>query len=81
MVNSYICLSGCHIYNMEKNIFTIVRIVLFAVMVAALVVFLVMKLQSGVDTAADTLITGLFGILILWGLVRLYVLIKGICRK
>lgn len=66
---------------MEKNIFTIVRIVLFAVMVAALVVFLVMKLQSGVDTATDTLIAGLFGILILWGLVRLYVLVKEIRRK
>lgn len=66
---------------MEKNIFTIVRIVLFAVMVAALVVFLVMKLQSGVGTATDTLIAGLFGILILWGLVRLYVLVKEIRRK
>lgn len=66
---------------MEKNIFTIVRIVLFAVMVAALVVFLVMKLRSGVETSTDTLITGLFGILILWGLVRLYALVQGLRRK
>ena len=63
---------------MNNKIFKITYAAIIAIILIALVVFMIMQICSGVKGGIATLYTAMYGLLILWAAVRLYSLIKEI---
>ena len=62
----------------NKKIFKITYAAIIAIILIALVVFMVLQISSGVKGNIATLYTAMYGLLIIWAAVRLYSLIKEI---
>ncbi|MBO5709845.1 MAG: hypothetical protein J6S01_10935 [Bacteroidales bacterium] len=63
---------------MNNKIFKITYAAIIAIILVALVVFLIMQICSGVEGNIATLYTAMYVLLIIWAAIRLFSLIKEI---
>lgn len=63
---------------MNNKIFKITYAAIIAIILVALVVFMIMQITSGVKGNIATLYAAMYALLIIWASVRLYSLIKEI---
>jgi hypothetical protein len=63
---------------MNNKIFKITYAAIIAIILIALVVFLIMQICSGVEGNIATLYTAMYVLLIIWAAIRLFSLIKEI---
>lgn len=61
---------------MNNKIFKITYAAIIAIILVALVVFLIMQICSGVEGNIATLYTAMYVLLIIWAAIRLFSLIK-----
>lgn len=65
---------------MNSRILSIVRLVLFSVIVISLIVLLVLKLKAGLETMTEKLFIGIFILMIIWGSVRIVASVRDLIK-
>lgn len=64
--------------NMSKKIFTICYAVLMALIIVALVVFMIIHIKAGVVGANAKLLLGAYVLMLIWASFRLYTIVKSL---
>lgn len=65
---------------MNSRILSIVRLVLFSVIVISLIVLLVLNLKAGLETTTEKLFIAIFIMMIIWGSVRIVVSVRDLIK-
>ncbi len=65
---------------MNNKILSIVRLVLFSVIVIALAVLLVLNLKAGLETMTEKLFIAIFALMLIWGSIRIVFIIRDLIK-
>ncbi len=65
---------------MNNKILSIVRLVLFSVIVIALAVLLVLNLKAGLETMTEKLFIAIFALMLIWGSIRIVSIIRDLIK-
>ena len=65
---------------MNNKILSIVRLVLFSVIVIALAVLLVLNLKAGFETMTEKLFIAIFALMLIWGSIRIVFIIRDLIK-
>ncbi len=65
---------------MNNKILSIVRLVLFSVIVIALAILLVLNLKAGLETMTEKLFIAIFALMLIWGSIRIVSIIRDLIK-
>lgn len=79
--NVYLYDSNQNLTVMEKKIAKIIRLVIMAIALVALMVFLIIHIRAGILTQMSKIYLGVYILLILWAAARVFTMTKDLLQK